>query len=130
MPTQAKLTTWLKAVVKSEGRECGKLSYCFCTDGYLLELNKKYLRHNYLTDILTFDYTEGKTISGEIYISIERVKENAGIYSQTLRQELLRTIVHGALHLCGNKDKTAAEKKTMRHKEDTALNLFRKHFGN
>ncbi|NNM94493.1 MAG: rRNA maturation RNase YbeY [Bacteroidia bacterium] len=130
LPPKVELIKWLVSVIRSEKKQCGKISFFFCTDKYLLELNKKFLHHDYYTDILTFDYSAGKTINGEIFISIERVKENAIAYSQSFRQELLRTIVHGVLHLCGNNDKTAAEKNRMRKKEDTALNLFLKHSWN
>ncbi len=130
LPPNAGLIKWLVSVVRSEKRQCGKISFLFCTDKYLLELNKKFLHHNYYTDILTFDYSAGKTINGEIFISIERVKENAADYNQSFRQELLRTIVHGVLHLCGVNDKTANEKNKMKEKEDMALKLYRRRFGN
>ncbi len=130
LPAKSALKRWLDTVISGEKKELGRLSYVFCSDDYLLELNRKFLNHNYYTDILTFDYTEGKIINGEIYISIERVKENAVAYNQTFRQELLRTIVHGALHLCGNKDKTRTEKSSMRKKEDAALKLFSGYSGN
>lgn len=118
------ITGWIKRVIKKEGKKCGELLYFFCTDKYLLGINRTFLKHNTYTDIITFDYSAQKTISGEIYISIERVKENAAIYKQPFNKELKRVIIHGALHLCGYSDKTEGLKKKMRQKEDDALSLF------
>jgi probable rRNA maturation factor len=95
------------------------VSYIFCTDNFLLELNQKFLGHNTLTDILTFVISEKKSpVIGEIYISIERVKENAFEINANFSKELVRVMIHGILHLCGYKDHSAQEKKTMRHRED------------
>ncbi len=115
---------WIKKIVKKEGKQCGELHYTFCSDKYLLQINKSFLKHNTLTDIITFDYSQEKIISGEIYISVERVKENAAIYKQAFNKELRRVIIHGVLHLCGYSDKTGTLKKKMRQKEDDALRLF------
>lgn len=115
---------WINKILKQEGRHCGQLLYFFCTDKYLLKINQNYLKHNTYTDIITFDYSVGKEVAGEIYISIERVKENAATYKQAFNREVLRTIIHGVLHLCGYTDKTTTAKKKMRKKEDEALNLF------
>lgn len=115
---------WIKKVIKKEGKQCGELLYTFCSDKYLLQINKTFLKHNTLTDIITFDYSSKGIISGEIYISVERVKENAAIYKQAFNKELKRVIIHGVLHLCGYKDKPEGLKKKMRQKEDDTLSLF------
>jgi len=113
----------IKKVLKQEAKTAGNISFLFCTDEYLLKINRQFLKHDFYTDIITFDYSEGKKIEGEIFISIERVKENALTFKQPFQKELLRTIIHGILHLCGYKDKTPADKKRMRAKEDEALRL-------
>ena len=118
------IATWIKKVIKQEGKKCGELLYFFCSDKYLLSINKAFLKHNTYTDIVTFDYSEAGTIAGEIYISIDRVKENAAIYKQPFNKELKRVLIHGVLHLCGYADKTEGLKKKMRQKEDQALSLF------
>lgn len=115
---------WIKTIVRKEGKKCGQLLYFFCSDDYLLNINRNFLKHDTYTDIVTFDYSEPGSISGEIYISIERVKENAAKFKEPFDKELLRTIIHGVLHLCGYKDKTPVAKKQMRAKENEALKLF------
>jgi probable rRNA maturation factor len=120
---ESEIKKWIIKILKKENKQAGNISFLFCTDKYLLEINRQFLKHDYYTDIITFDYTEKETIEGEIFISIDRVRENALIYKQPLQQELLRTIIHGILHLCGFKDKTPADKKRMRLKENEALNL-------
>lgn len=115
---------WINAIIKKEGKKCGELLYFFCSDKYLLTINRNFLKHDTYTDIITFDYSAPAGISGEIYISVERVKENAAKFNEAFDRELRRTIIHGVLHLCGYKDKTAAAKKQMRAKEDEALKLF------
>lgn len=118
------LKAWLKHVATAEGKKIGELNYVFCSDDYLLEINKHYLNHHTLTDIITFDQSENpKKVEGDIYISYERVLEN-GATLGTGKQELFRVIVHGLLHLLGYKDKKAEEQKIMREKEDFYLNLF------
>lgn len=102
----------------------GDINFIFCDDAYLSELNLSYLNHTTLTDIITFDYTDEGIISGDIYISIERVKENALLYSKTFQDELNRIIIHGVLHLLGNKDKKPKDKAMMRKKEDECLLLL------
>lgn len=101
-----------------------RLDYVFCSNNYLLEINKTFLQHNYFTDIITFDLSETKEIIGEIYISIDQVKENAGIHKTIYRDEILRVIFHGALHLCGFKDKKRKDVKLMREKENHYINKF------
>jgi probable rRNA maturation factor len=121
---KAKITKWIEAVVKKERKQIGSLNFIFCTDAALLAMNKRYLNHNYFTDIITFDYSEGKAIGGEIYISIDRVRENAVTMGVTFHVELCRVIIHGVLHLLGYSDKTKAQKKKMRMKEDECLALI------
>ncbi len=110
-------------LIKNEGFEVGEINYIFCDDEYLLAINQQYLNHDYYTDIITFDYTENYTISGDIYISTQRVSENAENHQVDFVHELYRVMYHGILHLCGYKDKTEAEQKQMRSKEDYYLSL-------
>jgi rRNA maturation RNase YbeY len=109
---------WLIDAASNEGCKVEEVNIIFCSDAYLSEYNKRYLKHDSLTDIITFDNSEGKTLSGDIFISIERVCENAIKFKVTENQELKRVMVHGILHLCGYKDKTASERKKMRETED------------
>ncbi len=117
------VTAWLEYVLEEEDRELGEVSYIFCDDEYLYDINVKYLKHNTLTDIISFDYSLGKVVSGDIYISIERVRENAGDRAIEFVDELHRIMVHGLLHYVGYKDKSESEKKAMRKKEDYYLSL-------
>lgn len=110
----------LRSVIRKEKRKFGEISYAFCSDAFLLALNKNFLKHNTLTDIITFQYP-GKELSAEIFISIPRVKENAKKFQTTFDRELFRVMIHGVLHLCGYKDKTAAQKKKMRSLEEHYL---------
>ncbi len=119
-----KVKQWVKQIALSEGKKIGDINYIFCDDVYLHKINVQYLQHDTLTDIITFDYTEGITLNSDIYISIERVRENADIFSVTFEQELLRVLAHGILHLCGYKDKTPADSKLMRTKEEEKMKLF------
>lgn len=102
----------------------GEINYIFCTDVYLHEINVKYLEHDTLTDIISFDYTENQVVSGDIFISIERVKENASEFSVAFDVELLRVMAHGILHYCGFKDKSEADEVLMRQKEDEKIKMF------
>jgi probable rRNA maturation factor len=106
----------------------GAVSVIFCDDGYLYELNTRFLNHTTLTDIITFDYSNGNELNGDIFISVERVKENAKKYSQPYRKELSRVIIHGFLHLCGYKDKKKEDKLKMTQKEDFYLSILEKSF--
>ena len=115
---------WVKSVAKSEGKEAGNINYIFCDDEYLHKINVEYLQHDTLTDIITFDYTEGKVLHSDIYISVERVKENAEIFKVPFQRELLRVLAHGLLHLCGYKDKTLKDSALMRQKEEEMMLLF------
>lgn len=119
-----KYSSWLERVVARENRELEEISYVFCDDAYLLGLNKQYLDHDTYTDIISFDYSVGKVLQGEIYISTERVRENASEYGVSFEEELRRVMVHGVLHLCGYKDKTAEEAALMRSKEEENMQLF------
>jgi len=114
---------WLKFVAGSEVRTLGDISIIFCSDNYLLDINMKYLQHDYFTDIITFDYCEGSVLSGDLFISIDSVKDNAEFYGAEFADELNRVIVHGVLHLIGYDDHTEEEQKTMREKENYYLSL-------
>lgn len=116
---------WLRLIAENKGYIVQDLNYIFCSDEYLLDINIQYLNHDTYTDIVTFDQSEYENeIEGDIYISIDRVKENAATLKTTYNLELLRVLAHGLLHLCGLKDKTEKEKKEMRKEEDAALSLF------
>ncbi len=125
-PLSKQLITWLIAVAEREGESVGELNYIFCSDAYLHQLNVEYLAHDTLTDIITFPTFEGENlpISGDMYISIERVRDNASTLHLPFEVELRRVLVHGLLHLCGYYDKTVEEETLMRQKEDEALRLF------
>ncbi len=112
---------WLKAVSEEEGRRPGQISVIFCSDPYLLEINRKYLGHDYYTDIITFDYSEGDTISGDLFISVDTVRSNAEYYSADFKDELDRVIVHGVLHLIGYDDHTDEQTAEMRARENHYL---------
>jgi rRNA maturation RNase YbeY len=118
---EVSISKWLKDSLANENKELGEINYIFCEDNYLLKKNQEYLNHNTLTDIITFDYSEGNKLSADIFISVERVKENAVIFAVSFEQELKRVIIHGILHLMGYKDKSEEESKIMRSKEDFYL---------
>ena len=113
---------WLNQVISNEAKEEGDITYIFCYDDYLLEKNIRFLNHNTLTDVITFDYCEGNSVSGDVFISIERVKENSEVFKVDFLTELNRVMVHGLLHLLGYKDKKEKDAKTMREKENYYLN--------
>lgn len=119
-----KITRWIKETITSEGKTLGDISFIFCSDTYLLEVNKQYLNHDYFTDIITFDYVEGNLISGDIFISCDRVKENAAEFKTGFDNELFRIIIHGVLHLLGYKDKSKKDKLLMTEKEDLYLKVL------
>lgn len=121
---KTKLKQWIRSITEKEKHKVGTINYIFCSDDELLEINIKHLNHNTLTDIITFDYTEGKTINSDIFISIDRVTENAKIFKVTFENELHRVMIHGVLHLCGYKDKTKADAELMRKKENASLKLL------
>ena len=113
-------------IFKNEKKDLNQINYVFCTDEYLLDVNKSFLQHDYYTDIITFDLSEGSGTIGEIYISVDRVKENSRMLQNDFRNEMLRVIFHGALHLCGYKDKKKSEITIMREKEEHYLLSFDK----
>ena len=117
------LSHWISKIILHENHELGDLTYVFCDDAYLHKLNVQFLNHDTLTDIISFDNSLGKQIHGEIYISVERVKENARTYQVAFLEELHRVIIHGVLHFCGYKDKTKKQQETMSCKENEALDL-------
>jgi len=118
------LTNWISKVCSSENHEFGDISLIFCSDDYLLDINRTHLDHDYYTDIITFDYTENKIVSGDLFISIDRVRDNATDFNFSFEHELHRVIIHGVLHLCGYKDKSDEEEKLMRTKENNALSMI------
>jgi len=122
--SEEKITRWLSKVIQSENCKEGDINYIFCDDDYLHHLNVEFLNHDTFTDIISFDYSVGKELHGDIFISIDRVKENAENFNQTFEDELRRVMVHGVLHYCGYKDKSEEEVKTMREKENHYLNLY------
>ncbi len=120
---EEELRSWIQFVLDEEDRELGEISYIFCDDDYLLDINVKHLKHNTLTDIISFDYSLGRVVSGDIYISVERVKENAGDRRVDFEDELHRVMIHGVLHYIGYRDKTDEDTREMRRKEDYYLSL-------
>jgi probable rRNA maturation factor len=118
------VVNWLSAVILSEGKKEGEINYIFCDDEYLHKINLEYLNHDTLTDIISFDYTMGNQISGDIFISVERVQDNATDFKVSFEEELRRVMVHGVLHYCGYKDKGEEEELLMRSKENEKLALF------
>lgn len=112
---------WLKEVIKDAGKKIGEINYIIVSDEYLLQMNQQYLKHDTYTDIITFDYCEDNTVSGDMYISIDRVRENAINFNVTEEHELNRVLVHGLLHLLGQKDKTKSDALEMRRKEELWL---------
>ena len=122
--SEEKITKWLSKVIQLENCKEGDINYIFCNDDYLYNLNVEFLNHDTLTDIISFDYSVGKELHGDVFISTDRVKENAENFNQTFEDELRRVMVHGVLHYCGYKDKSEDEAKTMRDKENHYLNLY------
>lgn len=118
------LKQWIKSIAISENKEIGDINFIFCDDEYLYDINVRFLQHDTFTDIITFDYTEGKILNSDIYISVERVSENALQFGVSEEKELIRVMAHGILHLCGYKDKTADESQLMRKKEDEKIEMF------
>jgi rRNA maturation RNase YbeY len=121
---KTKLKQWIKTITEKEKHRLGTINYIFCTDDELLEINIRHLNHNTLTDIITFDYTENKIINSDIFISVDRVTENARKFKVSFEEELHRVMIHGILHLCGYKDKSKADAELMRKKENWALKLL------
>ena len=121
LKSKRKVQSWIKSILETELKKAGDITYVFCSDKYLGEMNEKYLKHHTLTDIITFDYSEKGVLAGDICISIERVLENSSLFKTSFSRELGRVMAHGVLHLAGYKDKTVEEKKQMRAKEDFYL---------
>lgn len=115
---------WIKKVAALYGKRAGDISYIFCSDEKILEVNKQYLQHDYYTDIITFDYSEGTKISGDLFISLDTVKSNSDMFGTNYVEELHRIIIHGVLHLCGINDKGPGEREIMTAKENEALTLL------
>jgi rRNA maturation RNase YbeY len=115
---------WIKRVAETHGKRVGEMSYIFCNDEKILEVNRQYLQHDYYTDIITFDYTEGNKIAGDLFISLDTVRSNADLFNQPYETELHRVIVHGVLHLCGINDKGPGEREIMEKCENEALAIL------
>jgi rRNA maturation RNase YbeY len=124
IPEETIYTDWISSVLLSENKSEGEINYIFCDDDYLVEINQQYLNHDTLTDIISFDYSLGNEIHGDIYISIERVRENAEEFKVSFEEELKRVMIHGVLHYCGYKDKSESDELLMRSKEDEKIKLF------
>jgi len=125
LPNEEKISQWISKVITSENCKEQEINYVFCDDDYLHKLNVEFLNHDTLTDIISFDYSVGNNLQGDIFISTERVADNAKDFGNSFQEELCRVIVHGILHYCGFKDKTETEVKEMRTKEDFYLNVLK-----
>ncbi len=118
------VTNWVMRVAASYGKRCGDITYIFCDDERILEVNKAFLQHDYYTDIITFDYTTGNTISGDLFISLDTVLSNSRLLNESYDRELYRVIIHGILHLCGINDKGEGEREIMERCENEALAMM------
>jgi len=123
-PSKRLLKAWIKEFVSNHGKKVGELAFIFCSDEKILEVNQNFLQHDYYTDIITFDYCEGEIVSGDIFISVERVAENAIFHKVNYNTELLRVLAHGVLHLIGFQDKNPKKKIEMTENEDLCISLF------
>jgi probable rRNA maturation factor len=121
---QQKVTRWIKDTATAYGKKTGAIAYIFCSDKRILEVNNQYLKHDYYTDIITFDYSEGTVISGDIFISLDTVESNAAAFNVSPEDELKRIMIHGILHLCGQDDKTPELRLEMTRKENLALETY------
>ena len=121
---EALFSNWITKIITSENKFEGEINYIFCDDDYLHKINLQYLNHDTLTDIISFDYSEGNFLQGDIFISIERVQDNATDFNISLLEELKRVMAHGILHYCGYKDKSIEEEKVMRQKEEEKMKMF------
>ena len=122
--SKREISAWIKKIAEMKGFQVGDISYVFCSDEYILNVNKEYLQHDYYTDIITFDYTEGNVISGDLIISLETIESNAEQFGVTYESELNRVIIHGILHLCGIDDKGPGEREMMEANENEALQVL------
>lgn len=117
-------SNWIEEIIISENKKAGDIAYIFGSDDYILKVNQDYLHHDFYTDVITFDYVKGKIISGDIFVSLPRISDNAISLNKQFETEFLRVLAHGILHLCGYKDKSESEIKEMRNKEDHYINIF------
>ena len=124
LTNEGTISEWISKVILSENKSEGEINFIFCDDDYLLEINKQHLNHDTLTDVISFDYSLGNELSGDIFISVERVTDNANDFKVSFGEELNRVMIHGILHYCGYKDKTEEDEQLMRNKEDEKLKLF------
>jgi probable rRNA maturation factor len=124
LPNETEISNWISKVIVSENKTEGDINFIFCDDEYLLKINQQYLNHDTLTDVISFDYSLGNEISGDIFISTERVNENAIDFNTSFQNELNRVMIHGVLHYCGFKDKSENEEILMRQKEEEKLAMF------
>jgi rRNA maturation RNase YbeY len=124
LDNETDFANWLSEVISSELKNEGEINYIFCDDDYLLEINQQYLDHDTLTDIISFDYSVGNELHGDIFISVERVRENATDFNVSFEDELKRVMVHGVLHYCGYKDKSESDERLMREKEEEKMKMF------
>lgn len=124
LDNESAFSAWISKIIESESKKEGEINYIFCSDDYLLEINQQYLDHDTLTDIISFDYSVGNELHGDIFISIERVRENAFDFDVSFDDELKRVMAHGVLHYCGYKDKSEHDEQLMRSKEDEKMKMF------
>ena len=124
LDNESQYEDWISRIIESEGFDEGEINYIFCDDEYLHKINVEYLDHDTLTDIISFDYTVGNLIQGDIFVSIERVRENADDFKVSFDEELRRVLSHGVLHYCGYKDKSEADEVLMRTKEEEKMQMF------
>lgn len=124
LDNETAIASWLNVVILSENKKEGEINYVFCDDVYLHQINMEYLNHDTLTDIISFDYSIGNELHGDIFVSVERVLDNAQDFNVSFEDELKRVLVHGILHYCGYKDKSSSEEIQMRHKEEEKMKLF------
>jgi probable rRNA maturation factor len=124
LTNESEYKSWISDVINSESKTVGEINYIFCNDEYLLQINQQYLNHDTLTDIISFDYSVGNELNGDIFISMERVQENAVEFKVTFDEEIKRVMIHGILHYCGYKDKIESDTILMRKKEDEKINMF------
>ena len=124
LENEAQYEEWISRIIESEGFDQGEINYIFCDDEYLHKINVEYLDHDTLTDIISFDYTVGNLIQGDIFVSVERVKDNANDFNVSFEEELKRVLSHGVLHYCGYKDKSLKDEALMRSKEDEKMQMF------
>lgn len=124
LENEAQYEDWISRIIESEGFDEGEINYIFCDDDYLHKINVEYLDHDTLTDIISFDYTVGNLIQGDIFISVERVQDNAKDFNVSFEEELKRVLSHGVLHYCGYKDKSPEDEAVMRSKEEEKMQMF------